>query len=88
MMHGVEVRCPFLDSEIINFAFGCRWGKNLIYFQITNLKKILRDSVSDIIPENLLNAPKEDLVLALQKRNYYKVHGKITLKEFLIIFPE
>ena len=34
MMHGVEVRCPFLDSEIINFAFGCRWEKSLIYFQI------------------------------------------------------
>ena len=34
MMHGVEVRCPFLDSEIINLHLVADGEKSLIYFQI------------------------------------------------------
>ena len=29
MMNGVEVRCPFLDNEIIKFAFNCNWNRKI-----------------------------------------------------------
>ena len=70
MMNGVEVRCPFLDSEIINFAFNCKWDKKINLFSNSqNLKKILRDAVSDIIPENLLNAPKRGFGFGITEKN-------------------
>ena len=70
MMNGVEVRCPFLDSEIINFAFNCKWDKKINLFSNSqNLKKILRDAVSDMIPENLLNAPKRGFGFGITEKS-------------------
>ena len=89
MMHGVEVRCPFLDSEIINFAFGCRWGKKLNLFSNSqNLKKILRDSVSDIIPENLLNAPKRGFGFGITEKKLLQGSWKNHAERVLNNFPE
>ena len=76
MMNGVEVRCPFLDSEIINFAFNCKWDKKINLFSNSqNLKKILRDAVSDMIPKDLLNAPKRGFGFGITEKRLYLLQG-------------
>ena len=55
--------------EIINFAFNCKWDKKINLFSNSQgLKKILRDAVSDIIPENLLKAPKRGFGFGIQEK--------------------
>ena len=89
MMNGIEVRCPFLDSEIINFAFNCKWDKKLNVFSNTqNLKKILRESVSDIIPENLLNAPKRGFGSGITERKILQGPWAYQAEKILNNFPE
>ena len=87
MINGIEVRCPFLDSEIINFAFNCHWNKKINpYFKSQNLKKILRDSVNDIIPKTLLNAPKRGFGFGIDEKSIllgpWKTHAQKTLNNF------
>jgi len=51
MAHGVEVRMPFLDTRIINFAFSIPGSSKIRngYF-----KAIIRDAVKDCVPEKIL----------------------------------
>ena len=87
MMNGVEVRCPFLDSEVINFSFNCKWDKKINFFSNSqSLKKILRDAVSDIIPKTLLDAPKRGFGFGITEKNLLHVHGHVMLREYSIIF--
>ncbi len=87
MMNGVEVRCPFLDNDILNYAFKCHWSEKINpYFKSQKLKKILRDSVEDIIPENLLNAPKRGFGFGIDEKSLFlgpwKKHAQKTLNNF------
>ena len=89
MMNGIEVRCPFLDSEIINFAFNCKWDKKLNYLSNKqNLKKILKESVSDIIPKSLLNAPKRGFGFGITERNLLRGPWANYAEKILNNFPE
>ena len=62
MAHGLEVRAPFLDYRIIEFAatLPSRWKI------MGNKKKIiLRKAFSRLIPGNILNRPKHGFTVPL-----------------------
>ena len=87
MMNGVEVRCPFLDSDIIKFAFNCKWNKKIQpFFKSQWLKKILKEAVKDIIPENLLSAPKRGFGFGIKEKEIllgpWEKHAKKILNQF------
>ena len=87
MMNGVEVRCPFLDSKIVEFAFGCHWSKKITPFSfMNNLKLILKESVDDILPKNLLHAPKRGFGHGISEKNVllgpWKDHTRKILENF------
>ena len=62
MAHSVEVRSPFLDYNLVNYAatlpdkFKIRNG---------NVKDILKRSVSSLLPEGITRRPKEGFVLPI-----------------------
>ena len=62
MAHGLEVRVPFLDHRIIEFAF-----KLPQEMKINNnkTKVILRNILSDKIPQKLLDRPKMGFAVPL-----------------------
>ncbi|MEC6996768.1 MAG: asparagine synthase-related protein, partial [Pseudomonadota bacterium] len=64
MKHGLEVRSPFLDKDLANFAFSIS-GKNKIGF--TKGKKILRKAFSKELPAGYLNLPKKGFEVPLDK---------------------
>jgi asparagine synthase (glutamine-hydrolysing) len=64
MAHGLEVRVPFLDYEVVNFLFSLPSS-----FKITPSirKRILQDTFRDILPRELYNRPKKGFEVPLLK---------------------
>jgi asparagine synthase (glutamine-hydrolysing) len=62
MASSVEVRSPFLDYRIVEFA---RKLPIEYRFKGTLRKRILRDILSDYIPENIFNQPKKGFSVPL-----------------------
>jgi asparagine synthase (glutamine-hydrolysing) len=62
MANGLEVRAPFLDYEVVNFAFGLP-----VEFKIdrTLRKKIVQDAFRGLLPAELYNRPKKGFELPL-----------------------
>lgn len=59
MLASVEMRAPFLDQDIIDFAFSTPAQKKVPWFApLHRLKWILREAVRDLIPPDILFAPK------------------------------
>lgn len=59
MLASVEMRAPFLDQEIIDFALATPVYKKVPWIAPLNrLKWILRQAVRDLVPHELLFAPK------------------------------
>lgn len=59
MMAGVEMRAPFLDQHMIALALATRWQKKIVTSGEGNqLKRILKRAVSDLMPQDILYAPK------------------------------
>lgn len=71
MAHGLEARVPFLDNDLVDFACGLPVAFKL---DVAHLladggkpaaegapvgKRILRDVVSDLVPEQVVQAPKQ-----------------------------
>lgn len=50
MVNGVEIRMPFLDYRLVEFAFGLNWR-----YKVSGgyTKKILRDSMNPYLPEEI-----------------------------------
>lgn len=64
MTHGLEVRLPFLDSELVH------WALNLpTSFLLKGgvRKRILRDAFSDILPEGVLTRRKMGFLLPIRQ---------------------
>jgi len=83
MAHSVEVRVPFMDYRIIEFANRLP-GKMKIQGRTT--KFILRKALSELLPSEILNRPKEGFVQPI----YSWMHGSLkawTLNE-LSMLPE
>lgn len=64
MIHGVEVRLPFLDSELVH------WTLNLpdTYRLAGKVRKrILRDAFADLLPEKIMRRGKMGFLLPIRK---------------------
>ncbi|HLI43604.1 MAG TPA: asparagine synthase (glutamine-hydrolyzing) [Acidimicrobiales bacterium] len=55
MAHGVEARVPFLDPELIKFAYGLPLEVKL---RGMTTKALLKAAVSDLLPSSVLDRPK------------------------------
>ncbi len=64
MAHGLEVRCPFLDTELISYA-------NRLPPQFKargmTLKRVLRMAVEDLLPREVLRRPKRGFGVPLDR---------------------
>lgn len=56
MAHGIEVRVPFLDADLTDYALGLPSGIKVKYGQ---KKRILRMALRGIVPDEILDGPKE-----------------------------
>ncbi|MFL5763426.1 MAG: asparagine synthase (glutamine-hydrolyzing) [Bacteroidia bacterium] len=64
MSHGLEVRVPFLDHKIADFAFSLPANEKITG---TERKKILRDAFRGIVPEELMTRKKKGFEVPLLK---------------------
>ena len=64
MAHGLEVRVPFLDYEVVNFLFSLPFD-----FKINKniRKRVLQDTFRDVLPAELYNRPKKGFEVPLLK---------------------
>jgi len=64
MAASLEIRSPFLDHRIIDFAFSLpsKWK-----FDSLNTKKILTDTYRDILPESIISRPKHGFEVPVGK---------------------
>lgn len=60
MAHGVEARPPFLDPELMRYADAL---PGALKIRRGRVKHILKEAVKDLLPEALLNRPKEGFIL-------------------------
>lgn len=68
MAASVEMRSPFLDQEIISFALATPVERKIPSTSNPGwLKAILRESVSDLMPAELLTAPKHGFGMGIQE---------------------
>jgi asparagine synthase (glutamine-hydrolysing) len=62
MAHSVELRPPFLDHRLVEFAASLPgWMK----IKRGRVKSILKDAVADLLPEELIDRPKEGFVMPI-----------------------
>jgi asparagine synthase (glutamine-hydrolysing) len=84
MANSLEVRTPFLDYELVNFAFSLPGD-----FKITPAirKRILQDTFHDFLPAKLYNRPKKGFEVPLLKwlRNEMKplIIDDLLAKDFI-----
>lgn len=60
MAHSVEIRSPFLDYRLVEFVAAIPGNMKI---RNGNVKDILKESVSGLIPEEITRRPKEGFVL-------------------------
>ena len=63
MAYALEVRCPFLDTDVVEFAARLP-GKMLLRFQG---KRLLRRAIKDIVPKPILRRRKKGFGLPLRR---------------------
>jgi asparagine synthase (glutamine-hydrolysing) len=64
MAHGLEVRSPFLDTELL--ALASRLEPKL-KLRGVKLKRVLKAAVSDLMPDDILNRPKRGFGVPLDR---------------------
>jgi asparagine synthase (glutamine-hydrolysing) len=64
MAHGLEVRSPFLDTELVEFA--SRLAPSL-KLRGLSLKRVLKRAVSDLLPKDILSRPKRGFGVPLDR---------------------
>lgn len=64
MAHSLEVRCPLLDHELMSFAASVPSNKKLRGF---SSKAVLRAAVTGLVPESILNRPKQGFGLPIDR---------------------
>lgn len=70
MAASVEIRAPFLDQEIVAFALATPVKQKIPDGNDSDwLKAILREAVHDLIPDELLRAPKRGFGMGIQERD-------------------
>jgi asparagine synthase (glutamine-hydrolysing) len=64
MAHGLEVRSPFLDTELVEFA--SRLSPSL-KLRGLSLKRVLKRAISDLVPKDILSRPKRGFGVPLDR---------------------
>jgi asparagine synthase (glutamine-hydrolysing) len=64
MAHGLEVRSPFLDTELAEFTARLTPGLKV---RGLSLKRVLKRAVSDLLPEDILKRPKRGFGVPLDR---------------------
>jgi asparagine synthase (glutamine-hydrolysing) len=64
MAHSLEVRSPFLDTELVEFAARLTPG---LKARGLSLKRVLKRAVSDLLPEEILSRPKRGFGVPLDR---------------------
>ena len=74
MSNSLEIRSPFLDCELVNFAFSLP-----AHFKISNSgrKRILQDAFREFLPPKLYNRPKKGFEVPLLKWLRTEMRGMI-----------
>lgn len=62
MAHGLEVRVPILDHEFVEWAFSVAPSEKL---KSGEGKHILRQSIENLVPDDVLNRPKSGFVMPI-----------------------
>ncbi|MCI0750390.1 MAG: asparagine synthase (glutamine-hydrolyzing) [Flammeovirgaceae bacterium] len=78
MANGLEVRVPFLDYEVVNFAFSLP-AKYKINGGMR--KRLVQDAFRDILPQQLYNRPKKGFEVPLLK--WFRGEMKSLITELL-----
>jgi len=74
MANSLEVRVPFLDHEVVEFAFSLDESAKI---NSTIRKRIVQDSFKDLLPESLYNRPKKGFEVPLLKWFRNEMRSKI-----------
>lgn len=69
MMASVEMRAPFLDQNIISLALATHYRDKVHRTDPTKLKWILKKAVEDLMPAELLYAPKRGFGNGIQEKD-------------------
>jgi len=89
MAHGLEVRSPFLDTELLAYASAL---PPALKVRRLTLKHVLRSAVADLIPEEVLHRPKRGFGVPLDRwfredlRGYTRAtlgHPRAAVREYL-----
>jgi asparagine synthase (glutamine-hydrolysing) len=64
MAHGLEVRSPFLDTTLLEFAVRLNPSLKLRGF---SLKRVLKRAVADLLPDDILKRPKRGFGVPLDR---------------------
>jgi asparagine synthase (glutamine-hydrolysing) len=62
MSHGLEVRTPFLNHQLVNFIFSLPPQFKIDQY---GQKRILKDACKDLLPEEIINRPKQGFEVPL-----------------------
>lgn len=74
MANSLEVRSPFLDHEVVDFAFGLPTGYKI---DSKMKKKIVQDTFRKYLPEELYNRPKQGFEIPLLDYFRNQLHSRI-----------
>jgi asparagine synthase (glutamine-hydrolysing) len=74
MSCGLEVRTPFLDHKLVNFAFQLPAEYKINEF---STKRILRDIARDHLPEELISKPKQGFEVPLWSWLNHELHDLV-----------
>lgn len=64
MEYGLELRSPFLDSELVDF---CATIPPALHRRGNRLKAVLKDAVADVVPADILDRPKQGFGVPLPR---------------------
>jgi asparagine synthase (glutamine-hydrolysing) len=64
MAHGLEVRSPFLDTQLVEFATLLKPG---LKARGLSLKRVLKRAVGDLLPPEILTRPKRGFGVPLDR---------------------
>ncbi len=64
MAHGLEVRSPFLDTELVEFAARLRPSLKV---RGLSLKRVLKQALADLLPAEILTRPKRGFGVPLDR---------------------
>jgi asparagine synthase (glutamine-hydrolysing) len=62
MAASLEVRAPFLDTPVVEFAAQLPWQEKL---NLTNTKLLLRRAFRELVPEQILHRPKQGFAIPI-----------------------